>query len=150
MEWQTIRSWRDPGFWLPLASALLLVLALALGSDLWVRHYIQRLQSLHASDPHAAAAAAERGLRLLGRVVCGFSLVSAALLARYFQLGLREQRLPPSGWWSLGARRAAVGASARSLSVVGLGLSVLLALAGVGCLLAMRHLLGVLSVRLAA
>lgn len=145
MEWQTLRSWRDRGFWLPLAGALLLVLAVALGGDLWARRHLEQLQLLRASDPDAAAAAAVRGLRLLGRAVCGFSLVSAALLARYFQLGLREQRLPPSGWWSLGARRAAVGPGARSLGLFGLGLSIFLAAAGVGCLLAMDHLLEVLA-----
>jgi hypothetical protein len=145
MEWQTIRSWRDRGFWLPLACAVLLVLSLALGGDLWVRRYIQELQVLRVSNPEAAAVAAERGLRLLGQAVGGFALGCSVLLARYFQLGFREQRLPPSGWWSLGARRAAVGPRARSLSLFGLGLSVLLAAAGVGCVVATRHLLEILS-----
>src|SRR5262245_39466458 len=97
MEWQTIPSWRDRGFWLPLASALVLVLALALGSELWVRRYIQGLEFLQASDPEAAAAAAERGLRLLGRVVCGFSLVSSAVLGRYFQSGASRATASPLG-----------------------------------------------------
>ena len=145
MEWQTIRSWRDRGFWLPLVCALVLILSLALGGDLWVRRYIQELQFLRAADPEAAAVAAERGLRLLGQAVAGFSLACSALFARYFQLGLREQRLPPSGWWSLGTRRAAVGPRVRTLSFFGLGLSALLAAAGVGCLVAVRHLLEVLS-----
>jgi|SRR5262245_20893239 len=150
MEWQTIRSWRDRGFWLPLTCAHLLVLSLALGGDLWTRRYLQELQVLRASNPDAAAVAAERGLRLLGQAVCAFSLATAGLLARYFQLGHREQRLPPSGWWSLGARRIVVGPSARSLSLWGLSLSILLAAAGVGCLLAMRRLLEALVGRLAA
>ena len=150
MEWQTLRSWRDPGFWLPLACALSGVVALALLGDAWVRHYLEGLQSLRASDPQAAAAAAEHGLQLVGQAACGFSLVTAGLLARYFQLGLRERRLPPSGWWSLGARRAAVGPGARLLSLFGLGLSAMLATAGIGCLFAVRHLINALSGRLAA
>jgi len=117
----------------------------ALLGHLWARHHLEQIQRLGASDPQAAAAAAERGLRLLGEAVCGFSLVCAALLARYFQLGLREERLPPSGWWSLGARRAAVGAGARALGRFGLGLSALLAAAGVGCLVAVDRLLAALS-----
>ena len=141
MEWQTIRSWQDRGFWLPLAGALLLVAMIGLSAQWWAHRYLQGLESLRASSPEAAAAAAERGLRLLGQTVCGFSLASAALLFRYFQLGLREQRLPPSGWWSLGARRMAVGPGARGLCRLGLGLSLLLALAGVGTLLAVRQLL---------
>jgi hypothetical protein len=144
MEWQNLRSWHDRGFWLPVACALLLVSALAWLGHLWTRDYLEELRGLRGSDPEAAAAAAEHGLRFLGQVVCGFSVASAALLARYFQLGLREQRLPPSGWWSLGARRAVVGHGARSLSRFGLGLTVLLAAAGIGCVLAIRHLLEIL------
>jgi hypothetical protein len=145
MQWQTIRSSRDRAFWLPIAGAALLIVALGAGVQLGAHRLIGDLQSLQASDPALAAAGAERGLRLFGWGVCTFTLVSAALLARYFELGFQEQRLPPSGWWSLGARRAMVGPGVRSLSRWGLGLSVLLALAGVGCLLAVHHLLEVLS-----
>jgi len=145
MEWQTIRSWREPGFWLPMACAVLLVSAIALGGNFWAQHSIEALRQMATTDPAAATAAAQRGLRLLGWVVCGFSLACAMLLGRYFQLGLRELRLPPSGWWSLGAHRVAVGPGAGTLSRFGLGLSALLAAAGVGCLFAVSHLLEILS-----
>ena len=144
MERQTIRSWRDPAFWLPLACALPLIVALGLAAHGWVPRYIHDLESLRDTQPEVAAAAAERALRLLGRGICGFSLATALLLSRYFQLALREERLPPSGWWSLGARRIVVGSGARSLARFGLGLALSLALAGVGCLLAVRHLLEIL------
>ena len=145
MEWQTIRSSRDRAFWLPVAGAALLIIALGAGVQLGSHRFLHELQALQASDPALAATGAERGLRLFGWGVCAFALVSAAFLARYFELGFQEERLPPSGWWSLGARRAMVGPGVRSLSRLGLGLSVLLALAGVGCLLAIHHLLEVLS-----
>jgi hypothetical protein len=145
MEWQTIRSWRDRGFWLPLVGSLLFVSAVAGSTQLWAHRHIQELQSLRASSPEAAAAAAQRALRLLGQTVCGFSLGVAALLFRYFQLGLREQRLPPSGWWSLGARRVVVGPGARCLCRLGFALSLVLAAAGVGCLLVVQHLLETLG-----
>jgi len=145
MEWQTIRSSRDRAFWLPIASAAVLIVALGVAVQLGAPRYLEALQSLQASDPARAAAAAERDLRLFGWLVCAFSLVSAAFLARYFELGFQEERLPPTGWWSLGARRAMVGPGVRSLSRLGLCLAVLLALAGVGCLLAIHHLLEVLS-----
>ena len=138
MTWQTIRSWRDPAFWLPLASAVCLVLVLAVGAHSWTRGYLQELQSLGVSDPRAAAAAAERGLRVLGQAVFGFTLAFGALFFRYFQLGFRQQRLPPCGWWSLGARRAVVGSSARRLSRMGVALSLVLPIAGVICLLTIR------------
>lgn len=145
MEWQTIRSWRAPSFWLPMLGAVLLVLGLGLAAQFWTHSYLEELRSLRAADPPAAAAAAERGLRLLGQIVCGFSLLLGGLLFRCFQLGLREQRLPPSGWWSLGARRVAVGPGACWLCRLGLALSLLLPAAGVGCLLAVRHLIVVLG-----
>jgi hypothetical protein len=145
MEWRIIRSWRDPSFWLPLASAFLLALIAGAAARLWTRAYLDGLEALRASSPPAAAAAAEHGLQVLGQVVCGFSVLSSAVLFRYCQLGLREGRLPPSGWWSLGRRRVAVGSGAQSLCRLGLGLSLLLASAGIGCLLAVRHLLEVLK-----
>ena len=145
MEWQTIRSWRDPGFWLPLASAIGLVSLLGVAAHFWTRSYLQELNALGVSDPPAAAAAAGRDLRLLGQTVFGFSLASGALFFRYFQLAIREQRLPPSGWWSLGVRRVAVGSGARRLSRMGLAVSLLLPAAGTGCLLAIRSLLAALA-----
>ena len=138
MEWQTIRSWRDPGFWLPVASAACLVLGLGVAAQYWTRTYLQELQSLGVSDPRATAAAAERGLLFIGQSVFGFTLVSGALFFRYFQLGYREQRLPPDGWWSLGVRRVASGSGVRRLSRVGLVLSLLLPIAGLICLLTIR------------
>ena len=136
-----IRSWRDRGFWLPIACAALLVFVLTWSGDLWTRRYLQGLQELRTSDPASATAAADLGLRVLAWTVCGFALGCAALLARYFQLGLREQRLPPAGWWSLGARKAAVGPGTRALCRFGLGLALVIATAGIGCLVAMGNLL---------
>jgi hypothetical protein len=144
MERQILRSWRDPRFWLPLTGALGIALAVALLGRLWLLHPLEKLELLRASDPEAAAVAARRGLRVLGWGTCAFAWASAALLARYFQLGLREQRLPPSGWWSLGALRAVVGPQARTRSRFGLGLCGVLAAAGVGCVFAVERLIAVL------
>ena len=148
MKWQTIRSWRDPGFWLPLASAVCVVLVLGVVAQSWTRGYLQELRLLGVSDPRAAAAAAERGLLVLGQAVFGFTLVFGALFFRYFQLGFRQQRLPPCGWWSLGARRALLGSYALRFSRIGLALSLVLPIAGVICLLTIRS--GLAGLRLPA
>lgn len=145
MKWETIRSARDPGFWAPVIGVIVAVPAFGAAAHFWTQSYLGELRSLRASNPPAAAAAAERGLRLLGQIVCGFSLIVSVLFFRYFQIGLRERRLPPSGYWSLGARRAAVGPGVDRLCRVGLGLSLLLATAGIGSLLAMRSLLATLG-----
>ncbi len=141
MEWNTLRSRRDPRFWVPWLCALALVAVLSASAHLWTHAYLQGLETLRISDPEAALAAAESGLRVLGLSVCGFALVSSALLIRYFQLGLREHRLPPSGWWSLGSARVAVGPGIQRLCRVGVGLSLIVAGAGVGCLLSIHRLL---------
>ena len=144
MEWQTIRSWRDPGFWVPVSCAVLSIAGIATLCDLWTRYYLDALHAQAAANPRAAAAAAERGLVSIGAAVCGFSLAASLLLARCFQLALRERRLPPSGWWSLGTLRVAVGPRVPALCRLGLALSALLALAGTGSLLAIFYLTAVL------
>ena len=144
MEYRTIRSWRDPGFWVPVACAALAVAAIAALCDQWTRHYLAALDAQAAADPRHAAAAAERGLLAIGATVCGFSLSASLLLARCFQLGLREQRLPPSGWWSLGTLRVAIGPGARTRCRIGLAAAVLLALGGACSLLAIAYLGAVL------
>jgi len=141
MAWVSIRSRRAPAFWAPIAVALVLALLLGVCAQLWVTDHIRGLQALAGSDPQAARAAAERMLRGLGWFLGGFFLLSSALLVRYFQLGLRHGRLPAPGWWSLGAHRAATGATAQRLGRVGLGLSVALGLLGIALVVLVDHLI---------
>ena len=151
MAWVSIRSRRDPAFWGPLALALLVAPLLGLGAHLWVTGHIRDLQVLADSEPRAARAAAEHTLRGLSWLVGGFCLVSSALLGRYFQLSLRQGRLPPHGWWSLGAHRAATGTTARRLASLGLGLAAVVGLLGIVTVFLVEHLIeALLAVRLTA
>ena len=87
----------------------------------------------------------------LGCFVGIFCLLASTLLARYFHLGLRQGRLPPGGWWSLGAHRAATGTTAQRLARFGLGLSALLALLGITAFFVVNRLIeSLLAARLAA
>lgn len=141
MEWIRIRSRRDPAFWAPLLAVCLLAGVAAIGLQHWTTGWTRHLESLRQSDPRAAAEAARPLLRMLAWAVCGVSLATAGLLARFFQLAVREERLPPSGWWSVGAYRAMVGAGARRASRFGLLLCALVAAGGVGFLVQMSRLL---------
>jgi membrane protein required for beta-lactamase induction len=141
MEWIVLRSRRDVSFWLPVLLAVVALVALAIAAQLWTPAYLARLEALRAADPDAAAASAESALRTMGALVCGFTLLVAAVLFRYFQLGRREGRVPPSGWWSVGAHRAMVGATARRFCLAGMALSLGMGLCGVGFLLTVRRFL---------
>jgi hypothetical protein len=145
MAWARIRSRRDPAFWAPLGFAVLVGPALGLAAQLWLADRLRRLQALAATDPASALVAAEHVLRGLGWLIGGFALLSSGLLARYFQLGLQQGRLPPFGWWwSLGAHRAATGATARRLGRAGLCLAALLGLLGIATVFLVNHLIQVL------
>lgn len=136
-----LRSRRDPAFWLPLLVSVVVLSPLVFGAYVWVSNWTESVRALASSDPGAAQGEALRILRLctwsLGAVMAGF----CAYLFRYFQLGRREGRLPPSGWWSLGALRAIVGRKARRVGLFGLVLTGMLLAATIGLALAVEHLI---------
>jgi hypothetical protein len=146
MAWVSIRSRRAPAFWAPLVLAPLLAMLLALLAQHQVDAHVRSLEALAESDPQAAARAAEGALRALAWLAGGFSVFAAGLLGRYFQLGLRQRRLPPAGWWwSLGAHRAATGPTAQRLARLGLALAALLALLGLAAGFYLEYLIGALA-----
>jgi len=113
MTWIEIRSPRERAVWLPI---VVVVGALAV-STVWgfgeFSAWRRAIEDTAARDRDLGVAHAVAIIRACEISLCAVSLVFAAFLRRFFQLGLREERLPPSGWWSLGAWRAQVGESAR-------------------------------------
>lgn len=144
MTWVQIRSRRDPAFWVPVLASFLVGFLVALAAYASWSEWHDHLRELVTADPEAAAAEAVHMLRCVSWSLCIVLAGFSVFLLRYFQLGHRESRLPPSGWWSLGAYRVAVGPSARWMSRIGLVLSVLLFGAAIGLPLAVEHLLRVL------
>jgi hypothetical protein len=144
VTWIKLRSHSDPAFWAPLLLAILVLVPLAVCFHLWSSEWIDALRETASFDREAARAEALSALRLLAWVFCAISSVFSAFLFRYFQLGLREGRLPPSGWWSFGALRVAVGPTALRMSRFGMVLAVVLLTATIGFVLAVEYLLRVI------
>jgi len=145
MPWVQLRSRRDPSFWVPLLACAVLLVVLAFLANARMSEWARHLRELSAADPAAAKAQAVHVLRIATGSLCLVTIGFCAYLFRYFQLGHREGRLPPSGWWSFGALRAAVGPEARSLSRVGRMLPWLLLAATLGLALAVELLIRLLE-----
>ena len=102
---------------------LVVIMAGAVIAGLLLNHLVQdhlaALQELAASDPIAARRQLATELRIggIGLFVLtgalGGSLMAAGRRAR------RDERFPPAGIWSWGARRILTGAPARHAAVVG-------------------------------
>ncbi|MDT8320607.1 MAG: hypothetical protein RQ826_08785 [Xanthomonadales bacterium] len=117
-----------------------MLVPLVFGVYIFLPGWIKELGILASSDPEAARDEAIRRLRLSAWSFCIVMFVFCVYFFRYCQLGRREGRLPPSGWWSLGALRAIVGPKARRMSEVGLVLSAVLLAASIGFGFAVEHL----------
>ena len=141
MDSVVLRSRRDPAFWVPLLMSVVALAALTLGAHAYLSDWIQGLRELASSDPEAAQTEAVRVLRLGTWSFCALMAGFCAYLIRYFQLGRREGRLPPSGWWSLGALRAIVGSRAHRMSRLGLVISAVLLVATIGLGVAVERLI---------
>lgn len=103
------------------------ILAGLLGVDLWR----QSLIDLGRESPAAAAAQAERGLRLATIGIGALALVGALRLYRLARRVREERRWPPAGMRVVRDTRVVAGDAARRLGLLGLvmaGVLVLLAL----------------------
>ncbi|NIS07159.1 MAG: hypothetical protein GWN21_18285 [Gammaproteobacteria bacterium] len=140
-----LRSRRDPAFWIPLLLSILLLLGFMLAGEAYLSQWLEHLQELASSDPEAAESEVVRILRPATWLFCLAMFGFCAYLMRYFQLGLREGRIPPSGWWSFGALRAIAGPKARRMSRVGLVVSALLLIATLGLVFAVEHMIRVIE-----
>jgi len=126
MAWIRLRSRRDPAVWAPILLVVLLACALAAWGQLWMTPWLEAFESRSKADPEGTVSEAVRVIRLCEIALFATSAFLGAFLFRFFQLGLRESRIPPEGWWSLGAWRAMVGPHAARMGRIGLLLSPLL------------------------
>lgn len=145
VTWVHIRSRRDPAFWLPIVAILAVLVPIAIWTHFWLESRTDELVERAASDPERALAEALDFARAVGWVLSAVTAAMGLALLHYFQLGLRHGRLPPDGWWSLGAFRVAVGDTALRMARGGRVVAMLLIAAAFGLLLSIEHLLDVLE-----
>ncbi len=145
MPWVQIRSRRDPAFWLPILVILAVLVPLAIGAHFALQARADELVARAATHPERALPEALDFGRAFGWTIAGLTAAIGVALLHYFQLGLRHGRLPPDGWWSLGAFRVAVGETALRIARFGRVIAVLLIAASFGLLLSIERLLDVVE-----
>ena len=141
MTWIRLRSRRDPAVWLPVCLVLLVLIPLAAWIQVWMSAWVEALNDTASSEPERAVAEAVQMIRLCEVALCVSSVLFAVFLFRFFQLGLRESRLPPSGWWSYGAWRAMVGPKASRMSRFGIAFTLLLPVSAAATVVVIEYLL---------
>ena len=139
-----LRSPRDPQFWLPLLASLAFILLLGYFALAWVAQLVERLEQLAQADPRAALEEAVYWLRRTTWAFCALLAAFGLYFFRFCQLGRREARLPPSGWWSYGALHASVGERARRMALFGQWISVVLLAASPALALGVEYFAGLL------
>lgn len=146
MPWIQLRSRRDPAVWLPPVLVVVVLVPLAFLIYARMSDWSARVTELADTDPEAAWDQTVQGLRLGSWVMIAVIVGFGAYLFRYFQLGRREARLPPSGrWWSFGAYRALVGPDAQRRSQFGIVIASLLLAVAIGLLVLVELLIRMLD-----
>lgn len=118
-------SFRRPRVSVYLALSLSAALLAAAGLELAVRELLKDLSTLPPDSSDAMVlrtAALVTGLSIFLGV---FSLLMSGALFRAFERAVEEQRLPPSGPWSVRAARPLAGTQAVAMAKLGMGLSLL-------------------------
>ena len=136
-EWVPIRSRRDPAFWAPLLMTVLILTSLFLFAHTHITDLIETINS----STLPLSTFMDQLILYLRILIWSFGIILmifSALNAKYFKTGLLEGRLPPSGWWSLGAWRAAVGPGVERMAKFGYAVSLLLLITGIGSVTALE------------
>lgn len=147
MTWVQIRSRRDPAFWLPIVAILVVLIPIAIWTHFWLQARTDELVERAATDPERALSEALDFARSVGWTLAALTAAMGVALLHYFHLGRRYARLPPTGWWSLGAFRVAVGDTALRMARGGRVVAMLLIAAAFGLLLSIEHLLDIMVER---
>lgn len=139
-DWIQIRSRRDPVFWAPLLVTVIITTSLFL----WAQAYTTEFLKTINSDTLSADQTMNQLILHVRIIVWLFSailIIISALNFRYFKAGIQEGRLPPAGWWSLGAWRAITGPRVRRMAPIGYAFSVLLFITAFGLAIAVEYFL---------
>ncbi len=126
-----IRTFHGPRMWMGAAFALLLILVLCWGLIVATQVFLRSLDILAMTSPETAILRAGLALRVLGAIMGGLALATAAYTARMSKLVILNRQVPPPGAWVLGKPTVVFGDRAAMLGYVGYGLAALLSVVGV-------------------
>jgi hypothetical protein len=131
LEEHGINTFHGPRMWVGTAIALVLILLLCWGLIVATKLFLRSLDILAMTSPEAAILRAGLALRVLGAVMGGLALATAAYTVRMSKLVILNRQMPPPGAWVLGNPKIVLGDRAALFGYVGYGLAALLSVIGV-------------------
>lgn len=126
-----IRTFHGPRMWLGAAVAVLLILLVCVGLIVATQLFLRSLDILARTSPEAAILRAGLALRVLGAIMGGLALATAAYTVRMSKHVILNRQIPPPGAWVLGKPKIVLGDRAAMFGYVGYGLAALLSVVGV-------------------
>ena len=139
-DWVQIRSRRDPAFWAPLLGTIIITTSFFLWAQAYTTEFLESINSNTLSADQSASQLILH-VRIIGWSFSAILIIFSALNFKYFKAGIQEGRLPPTGWWSLGAWRAIVGPRVKRMAPIGYAISLLLFITGIGLAIVVEYFL---------
>ena len=139
-DWVQIRSRWDPAFWAPLLLTVLVVTPLFIWAHDYTSEFVDNINASTLSDPETSNQLI-LCIRLIVWPFIAILIIFSILNFRFLKAGAQEGRLPPSGWWSLGAWRAIVGPRVKRMAPLGYAISLLLFITGIGLAIVVEYFL---------
>ena len=140
-----IRTFHGPRMWIGAALAALLILLLCWGLIVSTHLFLRSLDLLAMTSPEAAILRAGLALRVLGAIMGGLALATAAYTIRMSKRVISSRQVPPPGAWVLGKPKMVFGGRAAMFGYVGYGLAALLSVAGVVVLGLLWHYVSLMT-----
>ena len=131
MAVERLHSLREPRIWVYFGLSAGLALVAGIGLEFAVRELLRELSDLDAGSSDAVALRSAAWLTGLATFFCVLCACLGASLFQAFRLAVSQQRMPPTGVWSLGAVRIVTGRQAVVLGRIGMGLAIAMGLCGV-------------------
>jgi len=145
IEEHGIRTFHGPRVWFGTAVSLVLILLLCWGLTLATQAFLRSLNILATTSPEAAILRAGLALRVLGAIMGGLALATAAYTVRMSKRVIANRQLPPPGVWVLGKPKIVFGERAALFGYIGYGLAALLSVAGVSVVVLLWHYVGLMA-----
>ena len=140
-----IRTFHGPRMWFGAAVAFTAILLLCWGLVVATQAYLRELNLLATTSPEEAILKAGVALRILGAIMGGLAIGTAAYTLRMSKRVITSRQIPPPGVWVLGNPKIVFGERAVVFGYLGYGLAALLTLVGLAVLVLVWHYVGLMT-----